>query len=128
MRRKNFIQPDAFPYDPGILAGLSYDSGEYERALDRALELVDYGGFRSEQAEARQQGRYLGIGFSSWVEGSIASLKEDDPTVLKPGMCFHIPIAMRIYGKAGVGFSETVVVTETGCEALTRAPRELAHC
>jgi aerobic carbon-monoxide dehydrogenase large subunit len=68
VRRKNFIQPDAFPYDPGILAGLSYDSGEYERALDRALELVDYEGFRREQAEARQQGRYLGIGFSSYVE------------------------------------------------------------
>jgi carbon-monoxide dehydrogenase large subunit len=68
VRRKNFIQPDAFPYDPGILAGLSYDSGEYERALDRALELVDYDGFRREQAEAREQGRYLGIGFSTYVE------------------------------------------------------------
>jgi aerobic carbon-monoxide dehydrogenase large subunit len=68
VRRKNFIQPDAFPYDPGILAGLSYDSGEYERALDRALELVDYDGFRREQAEARKQGRYLGIGFSTYVE------------------------------------------------------------
>ena len=68
VRRKNFIQPDAFPYDPGILAGLSYDSGEYERALDRALELVDYEGFRREQAEAREQGRWLGIGFSSYVE------------------------------------------------------------
>jgi aerobic carbon-monoxide dehydrogenase large subunit len=68
VRRKNFIQPDAFPYDPGILAGLSYDSGEYERALDRALELVDYEGFRREQAAAREQGRYLGIGFSSYVE------------------------------------------------------------
>jgi aerobic carbon-monoxide dehydrogenase large subunit len=68
VRRKNFIQPDAFPYDPGILAGLSYDSGEYERALDRALDIVDYEGFRTEQAEAREQGRYLGIGFSSYVE------------------------------------------------------------
>jgi carbon-monoxide dehydrogenase large subunit len=68
VRRKNFIQPDAFPYDPGILAGLSYDSGEYERALDRALELVDYDGFRREQTKAREQGRYLGIGFSSYVE------------------------------------------------------------
>jgi carbon-monoxide dehydrogenase large subunit len=68
VRRKNFIPPDAFPYDPGILAGLSYDSGEYERALDRALALVDYGAFRAEQEEARRGGRYLGIGFSSYVE------------------------------------------------------------
>jgi carbon-monoxide dehydrogenase large subunit len=68
VRRKNFIQPDAFPYDPGILAGLAYDTGDYEPALDRALELVDYDGFRAEQQEARRSGRYLGIGFSSYVE------------------------------------------------------------
>jgi len=68
VRRRNFIQPDEFPYDPGILAGLSYDSGDYEHALDRALELVDYDGFRAEQAEARRNGRYIGIGFSTYVE------------------------------------------------------------
>ncbi|HLV34264.1 MAG TPA: molybdopterin cofactor-binding domain-containing protein [Spirillospora sp.] len=69
VRRKNFIPPDAFPYDPaGILNGLKYDSGEYEKALNRALEMVGYEKFRQEQAEARQQGRYLGIGVSSYVE------------------------------------------------------------
>ena len=69
VRRKNFIPPDAFPYDPaGILRGLKYDSGEYQKALDHALEMVDYAGFRREQAAARQQGRYLGIGFSTYVE------------------------------------------------------------
>jgi carbon-monoxide dehydrogenase large subunit len=69
VRRKNFIPPDAFPYDPvGILAGLKYDSGDYEKALNRALEMVDYKGFRREQEAARRQGRYLGIGVSSYVE------------------------------------------------------------
>jgi carbon-monoxide dehydrogenase large subunit len=68
VRRRNFIRPDEFPYDPGILAGLSYDSGEYEKALDRALELVDYDGFRAEQEQARSAGRHLGIGFSTYVE------------------------------------------------------------
>jgi aerobic carbon-monoxide dehydrogenase large subunit len=69
VRRKNFIPPDAFPYDPvGILNGLEYDTGDYEKALDRALEIVDYENFRSEQKEARKQGRYRGIGFSTYVE------------------------------------------------------------
>jgi carbon-monoxide dehydrogenase large subunit len=68
VRRKNFIPPDAFPYDPGILRGLSYDTGDYEKTLGRALELVDYDDFRREQEEARGQGRYLGIGFSTYVE------------------------------------------------------------
>ena len=68
LRRKNFIPPDAFPYDPGILRGLKYDTGDYEKALDRALEIVSYEDFRREQEEARKQGRYRGIGFSTYVE------------------------------------------------------------
>jgi aerobic carbon-monoxide dehydrogenase large subunit len=68
LRRKNFIPSDAFPYDPGILRGLKYDTGDYEKALDRALEIVSYEDFRREQEEARKQGRYRGIGFSTYVE------------------------------------------------------------
>jgi carbon-monoxide dehydrogenase large subunit len=68
VRRANFIPSDAFPYDPGILNGLAYDTGDYEKALGRALEIVDYAGFRREQEDARRDGRYLGIGFSSYVE------------------------------------------------------------
>ncbi len=69
VRRKNFIPPDAFPYDPvGILKGLKYDTGDYEKALDRALEILGYEEFRREQEEARKQGRYRGIGFSTYVE------------------------------------------------------------
>ncbi|HEY3207296.1 MAG TPA: molybdopterin cofactor-binding domain-containing protein [Gaiellaceae bacterium] len=68
VRRRNFIPPDAFPYDPGILAGLSYDTGDYEKALNRALEIVGYEDFRSKQEAARAEGRYLGIGFSTYVE------------------------------------------------------------
>jgi carbon-monoxide dehydrogenase large subunit len=69
VRRKNFIPADAFPYDPvGILAGLRYDTGEYEKPLARALEMVEYDAFREQQARAREEGRYLGIGFSSYVE------------------------------------------------------------
>ena len=70
VRRKNFIPKEAFPYAPGsnILNGLEYDSGEYSKALDRALELADYESLRQEQEAARNNGRYLGIGFSSYVE------------------------------------------------------------
>src|SRR5439155_21513375 len=67
VRRKNFVPPDEFPYDNG-LGMLPYDSGNYEPALDRALQMVDYQSFRKEQAEARKQGRYLGLGLSSYIE------------------------------------------------------------
>src|SRR5919199_2283071 len=67
VRRKNFIPPQDFPYEPAddILAGLKYDSGDYDKAMRRALEMLDYQSFREEQAEAREEGRYLGVGFSS---------------------------------------------------------------
>ncbi len=70
VRRKNFIQPEMFPYEPAsnVLNGLAYDSGDYNAALDRALEMVGYEEFRREQEEARQNGRYLGLGLSTYVE------------------------------------------------------------
>jgi carbon-monoxide dehydrogenase large subunit len=68
VRRRNFIPPDAFPYDPGILAGLKYDTGDYNKALARALQIVGYDDFRLDQEAARAEGRHLGIGFSTYVE------------------------------------------------------------
>jgi aerobic carbon-monoxide dehydrogenase large subunit len=70
VRRKNFIQPQDFPYKPAsnILNGLEYDSGEYEKAMDKTLEIIDYKAFRKEQAEARKHGKYLGIGLASYIE------------------------------------------------------------
>ncbi|HEY6041905.1 MAG TPA: xanthine dehydrogenase family protein molybdopterin-binding subunit, partial [Anaerolineae bacterium] len=70
VRRKNFIPADAFPYAPAdnILAGLKYDSGNYEKALDLALNRVGYKNLRVEQAALRKEGRYLGIGLSSYIE------------------------------------------------------------
>lgn len=66
VRRKNLIPPDKFPYT--VATGLTYDSGNYERALNKALEMVAYKQFRDEQAQARKQGRYLGIGVTTYTE------------------------------------------------------------
>ncbi|MGH8909521.1 MAG: xanthine dehydrogenase family protein molybdopterin-binding subunit [Egibacteraceae bacterium] len=69
VRRRNFVQPDEFPYATQF-AGIVYDSGNYPKTLDRLLELVDYPALRREQALARvEPGRpLLGIGFSTYVE------------------------------------------------------------
>ncbi len=66
VRRRNLIRPEAFPYKTP--AGLIYDSGQYEAALDRVLSLVDYKHFREVQRQAREEGRFLGIGFCCFVE------------------------------------------------------------
>ena len=67
-RRRNLVPSDAFPYESAV--GAVYDSGDYERALDLALEHVDYDALRERQAELREEGRYLGIGISSIIENS----------------------------------------------------------
>jgi len=66
VRRRNFIAPGDFPYTTAT--GVTYDSGNYEAALGRALELVNYPALRREQAEARKRGRLVGIGLCSFVE------------------------------------------------------------
>lgn len=66
VRRKNFIAADAFPYTTAM--GLTYDSGRYEATMDYALRAADYAGLRRMQAAARKEGRFLGIGISTYVE------------------------------------------------------------
>ncbi|MDB5028084.1 MAG: xanthine dehydrogenase, molybdenum binding subunit apoprotein, partial [Candidatus Eremiobacteraeota bacterium] len=66
VRRKNFIANTAFPHTTAT--GLTYDSGDYETTMDKALKLADYEGLRKRQSELRKQGRYLGIGLSTYVE------------------------------------------------------------
>ena len=72
VRRRNFIQPSEFPYRTPN--GAIYDSGDYERALNRALELADYAALRAQQTRERADGTsersLLGIGISSTVEVS----------------------------------------------------------
>ena len=66
VRKRNFIPADAFPYQTPV--ALQYDSGNYAPAMDRALEMVGYQELRAEQAKAREQGKYIGIGFCSYIE------------------------------------------------------------
>jgi aerobic carbon-monoxide dehydrogenase large subunit len=66
VRRKNFFPKASFP--AATAGGLVYDSGDYELALNKALEQIDYKKTRADQAEAAKKGRYLGIGIASYVE------------------------------------------------------------
>lgn len=74
IRRRNLIQPDQFPYAVGLLfrdgSPLTYDSGNYPALLEGAVDRIDIVKFRRDQAEARSQGRFLGLGLSMYVEGT----------------------------------------------------------
>src|SRR5207253_2957772 len=66
IRRLNFPKPEEFPFKTS--GGVFYDSANYEAALDLALGRADYKALRRKQAELRKQGKYMGIGLSSYVE------------------------------------------------------------
>ena len=97
VRRKNLIPP--FEDGHEVATAVVYDSGNYEAALDRALDLVGYDDFRAEQAAARDEGRHLGIGLSTYVE-----------------ICGMAPsaVAYTLGARAGVWESALVRVHPTG--------------
>ena len=66
IRRRNFIQPDQFPYQTPV--ALEYDIGDFEPLLNRALEQADYAGFEARRKEAESRGRCRGIGLSCYIE------------------------------------------------------------
>ena len=66
IRLKNFVGKDEFPY--ATATGLMYDSGDYAAPLKKALEIVGYQKLRQEQTEARKQGKWMGIGISTYGE------------------------------------------------------------
>jgi Xaa-Pro aminopeptidase len=71
-------------------------------------------------------GYSIGIGVPpDWGEGRIMSINENDPTVLEPGMCFHLIPDLKVVHQGGVVFSESLVVTDRGHALLTEFPQEI---
>jgi len=100
---------------PGVTAG------SVDEACRKVIEDAGY-----EAMFRKRTGYSVGVAFApDWGEGHIVSLRRDDPRLLEPGMVFHMPPALRAFQRLCVGMSETVLVTETGCEVLTDRPRRL---
>jgi carbon-monoxide dehydrogenase large subunit len=66
IRRKNFIQPDQFPYQTPV--ALEYDIGDYDGTLDEVLRISDWDGFEARREEAASRGKLRGIGLSTFIE------------------------------------------------------------
>jgi carbon-monoxide dehydrogenase large subunit len=66
LRRKNFITKDQFPFKSKL--GFTYDSGDYQKTLDKALEQIGYAALVKERAEKRARGELMGIGISTFTE------------------------------------------------------------
>lgn len=89
VRLRNFIPTDEFPFDVGVMyrdgKPMIYDSGDYVTCLHKAMEIFDYPAMRKEQATARQQGRSIGIGMATFVEGGGLGPYEGAVVRVEPG-------------------------------------------
>lgn len=135
LRRRNFIQPDQFPYK--MPTGNIYDSGNYPAVLDMALEHFGLDFWRQEQTRARQAGRYIGIGLATAQQRSTYSSTEF--WFHNPGPATGLnstPESVRIgVGPAGGvtitmfspfwGNSPETVVAQVAAEELTIDPSEV---
>ncbi|MBB5517205.1 carbon-monoxide dehydrogenase large subunit [Rubricella aquisinus] len=74
LRRKNFIKKSQFPYISA--AGQTYDVGDFERVLDRALVEADIPGFAARKAESAARGKLRGLGLSYYIESILGAMDE----------------------------------------------------
>jgi len=82
LRRRNIIPVKALPYRNA--SGVTYDSGEYEKGMDWALEIADWKGFAARRVEAKARGKLRGIGFSNYIELTMGFPREWGEVTVKP--------------------------------------------
>lgn len=100
---------------PGITAE------DADRAARAVIEKAGFGDYFRHRL-----GYSIGVNYPpDWGEGEIISLRRGETRELQAGMTFHMVPLCLIYREFGIGFSETVRVTDTGCERLSALPREL---
>jgi carbon-monoxide dehydrogenase large subunit len=102
LRMRNLLRPEQFPYTAPT--GWQYDSGDYPRALQLALDIAGYDKLRAEQAERRERGEYMGIGLSFFTEGVGAGPREHMDIL---GLSMNDGADLRIHptGKATLAIS-----------------------
>ncbi len=133
LRRKNLITKDEFPYR--IPSGSSYDSGDYHAVLDKALHAIDYPALVKARDQARNEGRFAGIGISTCLEpsGGNASFEplfnaKNDTTTWMDSCLVRVDLSGAVTGVMNTSSSgqghETLVSTVIG-EILERDPANI---
>ena len=120
VRRRNFVQPEDMPWDVGLPfqdgAPTKYDSGDYPTGLKMAEEMIDLPAFRVQQAEARKEGRYLGIGFAAYVEGTGIGPYEGAHVRIDPSGNVFCATGVTSQGQGHQTSFAQIVASELGCD------------
>ena len=121
IRRRNLLRPEQFPFNNEILfqdsAPLTYDSGDYEPALDKALELIDYRRFiDQEQPRLRAAGRRVGIGVVCYVEGTGIGPYEGARVTIEPSGRVRLATGVGTQGQGHFTVFAQIVAEVLGVE------------
>jgi carbon-monoxide dehydrogenase large subunit len=109
LRRRNMVPPAAQPYTNPL--GLTYDSGRYAEAMERALALADWQGFAGRRAEARRRGKWRGIGVANYVEVTSGAPRERTEITVRPDRSVELVMGTMASGQ-GHETSFAQLVTE----------------
>ena len=120
VRRRNFIQPHEFPWDVGLTfqdgGPTRYDSGDYPRGLEMALETIGFRDFRARQAEARRQGRHLGFGVACYVEGTGIGPYEGAHVRVEPSGRVLVATGLTTQGQGHATTFAQIAADALGCD------------
>lgn len=123
LRRRNMIPSDAHPYRNPL--GVTYDNGDHQAPMEKALELADWAGFEARRIEARRRRLCRGIGFSNYIEGTggvpreraVLVVRHEDHTVevivgtQNTGQGHETAFAQLVASLLGVDFSDVRIRT-----------------
>ncbi|HEV8150848.1 MAG TPA: xanthine dehydrogenase family protein molybdopterin-binding subunit [Gemmatimonadales bacterium] len=121
IRRRNYIQPEAFPYDHRILfqdfRPLVYDSGNYPAALAKAAELIGYESFvREKQPRLRREGKHTGLGIVSYIEGTGIGPYEGARVTVEPSGSVRVATGVGTQGQGHFTTFAQIVAEVLGVE------------
>ena len=121
IRRRNYIPADAFPYDHEILfqdfRPLVYDSGNYPAALEKAVELIGYADFvEREQPRLRAEGRHVGIGVVSYIEGTGIGPYEGARVTVEPSGMVRVATGVGTQGQGHFTTFAQLVAQQLGVD------------
>ncbi|MBI3328192.1 MAG: molybdopterin-dependent oxidoreductase, partial [Nitrospinae bacterium] len=117
VRRRNFIPPDAFPYRTAT--GLTYDSGQYAQALERALQLVEYASWRDKARQRTSEEPLLGIGLATFTKTSGASGEhriESARVTIEPSGQINVYTGISPHGQGSATSFAQIVADELGVD------------
>ncbi|HEY7521387.1 MAG TPA: aerobic carbon-monoxide dehydrogenase large subunit [Methylomirabilota bacterium] len=120
VRRRNFIQPDEFPWDVGLTfqdgGPTRYDSGDYPAGLEMALERIGVAKFRAAQRAARAEGRYLGLGVACYVEGTGIGPYEGAHVRVEPSGSVYVATGLTTQGQGHQTTFAQIAAESLGCD------------